>query len=444
MRRILNRVICVENKSYNQMMMKKTLLVGAAALLALPLFAADDAAFRQMQEQIKTLQQQVDILKEGPPRDAEAEGLLGEKFFKAKGLTVGFYGESKYRFKRNGANAFDAHRYVLLPSYEIADWLIFNSEIEIEHGGMDEKSASSRSRFDGELEIEQFYVDILINEYFNIRSLGIDVVPFGRINKYHEPTLFYSTERPELYTQIIPSTWFEPSAGVFGKITDSLDYQLMVSTGIEDRTSSAPGTTGINAGNGIRDARPRMRAADENNLAYSGRLHYNGLPGLDSSASFYITEVEGATGSSCVAGFDVEAIYRVPRTGLELRGDFAYWHFSDHENLMANNNASLTDNVGDEMYGWYVEAAYHLWPEAWKQGRGEHMDLVPFVRYTEITTQSGLTSGTELDNGMTNREYFTAGLAYFLNENFVVKGDYRHNLENDTDDYFQVGVGMFF
>ena len=435
--------------------MKKMLGVGAVAMMILPVLGQNSdqsAVISEMQKQIKDLQQQVQTLKEGPPRDAEADSLMGQDFFKAKGLTFGFYGESKFRIPKAGRNSFDAHRYVFGPSYQINDWLVFNSELELEHGGVDE-SASRGSRFNGELELEQFYVDILLHDHFNLRSLGIDLVPVGRMNKYHEPTTFYSTERPELYREIIPTTWMEPSISAFGKITETLDYQLMVSVGAEDFSSRAAGA-GFNATDGARNARPRIRGGyDENSLAYSGRLHYNGIEGLDASTSSYLTETRGFANSRTVVGlWDVEALYRVRNTGLELRGDFAYWHIEKPENLLANNDASLTNNVGKEMYGWYVEAAYHFWPEAWRDGKGGEMDFVPFIRYSEIVTQSRLPNGSRLNDGTTNKRFLTLGAAWFLNPNFVLKADYRHNfdtseaseLQGANQDYLQMGVGMFF
>ena len=416
----------------------------------------DSSVIEKMQMEIERLKGEIQQLKEGrslSEGNATGADSFGRELLQGKGLSIGFYGEAKYRFPEAGSDTFDPHRFVLTPTYELADWLIFNSELEFEHGGIDESTGTSRSRFDGEIEIEQFFVDILIDEHFNVRSLGIDLVPVGRINKYHEPTVFYSTERPELYREIIPTTWFEPAAGIFGKVVEGLDYQVMVSTGLEDAIS---GTTspGISAGGGMRSARPRLRRADESNLAYSGRLHYNGLPGFDASTSFYVTEVEGSGGATSALGlWDIEALYRVPNTGLELRGEFAYWWIDKPENLVVNNNASLTDDVGDQMYGWYVEAAYHFWPEAWKEGRGRNMDLVPFVRYSDIVTQSGLSSGSvKLDDGSTNKDFLTVGLAYFLNPNFVVKADYRWNLNGSSatatsganQDYFQLGAGVFF
>lgn len=417
----------------------------------------DPAAVERLQKQVEALTAEVERLKEGPMHTNLLGSVTGDGVFKSKGLSLGFYGEAKYRFPESGANVFDPHRFVLTPSYVINDWLYFNSEIEIEHGGIDETAGTTgngtqRSRFDGEIELEQFYVDILLNPHFNIRSLGIDLVPVGRINKHHEPTVFYSTERPELYREIIPSTWFEPSVGFFGRIVEGWDYQLMLSTGLEDAISgtTAPGITGQN---GMRNARPRVRQADESRPAYSGRVQYTGMAGFDASGSFYVTEVQGYQGArSTVALLDIEASYRVPRTGLELRADAAYWFIDSPENLLANNNASLTDNVGERMYGWYVEAAYHLWPAAWRQGRGAEMDFVPFVRFSQIVLQDDLPSGNELDNGTTNRDFLTAGFAYFLNRNFVVKADYRHNFDGSpatetsgaSQDYFQIGAGVFF
>lgn len=424
------------------------------------LLADESAAIAELRKQVESLQKEVERLKtsaHGTPKSADSSeeaqpNLSATSWLKSKGLTFGFYGETKYRFPGAGANTFDAHRYVIAPSYAINDWLVFNSELELEHGGVDE-STGRGSRFNGELELEQFYVDVLIHERFNIRSLGIDLVPVGRFNKFHEPTLFYSTERPELYREIIPTTWMEPSLGAFGKVVDGLDYQIQVSSGLDDLSSAAAGP-GITATGGLRNARPHLRLSDENRLAYSGRLHYHGIPGLDASASMYFSQPRTAPGRhASLALWDLEALYRVPRTGLELRGDLAYWHIDSPELLLANQNSNPADDVGRRMYGWYVESAYHLWPNAWRQGRGESMDFVPFVRYSQIRTQSGLVgAGRELDDGTANKDFLTIGLSYFLNEHFVVKADWRRNLNGSTvselsgasQDYFQLGVGMFF
>ncbi len=451
-----------------------TLALLAAMTLAPGRGRADDnPALADLVKEVQALREEVASLKaaQAAPRasvtppaataDASApansgtdtRNLLGADFMKVKGLTIGFYGESKYRVPEAGADTFDAHRYVLTPSYQINDWLVFNSEFELEHGGVDESTARG-SRFNGELELEQMYVDILINDYFNIRSLGLDLVPVGRINQIHEPTTFYSTERPELYREIIPTTWMEPSMSVFGKIVDGLDYRLMVSAGLEDRIASAPTAAGVTATAGLRNARPRVRQADESRLAVSGKLHFNGITGLDASTSFYHSQLDGFNQQDVTMTlWDIEAQYRVPGTGLELRGDFAMWFINDAQNLIANNTGTATDDIGERMYGWYAEAAYHFWPEAWRDGKGKEMDFVPFVRYSSIATQSEMLPGSaKLNDGNANRDFLTVGAAYFLNPNFVIKADYRLNLDDTaataaaaaSQDYVQLGVGMAF
>src|SRR5688572_10273873 len=92
----------------SKLTMKKSLITSAVAFIALPLFAQDQSVIDQMQKQIKELQTQVETLKEGPPRDKDADELMSRDFLKSKGLNIGFYGESKYRFPKNGANTFDA------------------------------------------------------------------------------------------------------------------------------------------------------------------------------------------------------------------------------------------------------------------------------------------------------------------------------------------------
>src|SRR5687767_5220324 len=136
--------------------MHNALLVALLGTATASLAQDQSASLADMQKQIKSLREEVERLKEGPPRDKDADALMGKSLFDSKGLKIGFYGESKYRLPEAGANSFDAHRYVLAPSYQIADWLIFNSELEFEHGGVDE-STGRASRFDGELEVEQFY-----------------------------------------------------------------------------------------------------------------------------------------------------------------------------------------------------------------------------------------------------------------------------------------------
>ena len=385
---------------------------------------------------------------------------------KAGGLKLGAYGETRLTMRRSQDTVFDPHRLVLLPSYQINDFLVFNSEIEFEHGGVDDtdgvkgEANTTNSRFDGEVEIEQMYVDWMVNEHFNVRSLGIDVIPVGRINMYHEPTYFYSADRPELYTNIIPSTWFEPGFGFYGKITDVLDYRLMMSAGLEDTNTSS----GISAA-GIRNARPALRRAANSGFGYSGRLGYTPTwaPGLQGSTSFYYTDVARNSGPG-IAGqnsqdvnltlWDVEFIYRIPKTPLELRAEYAHIFIDNNRGLLANLPGTAgaapasTAAVGDEMYGWYTELALHLWPESWKKGNFKHMDFVPFFRYTQTNTQTGDFNVPANPTGANFHDIYTWGFSFFPAREFVLKLDYQiddsRQLNAADVNQLRVAAGFFF
>src|SRR3984893_3811748 len=178
-----------------------------------------------------------------PPPDAPAASpnknndLFGVAQAPVPGLKIGLYGEIKYGSQQNPhangqwENGFDMGRLGLLPTYQVTDNIIFNAEIEFEHAG---SAFDNDDKLHGAAEIEQAFFDFRVNDHFTLRSPGVDLVPISFNNLYHEPTLFYSVERPELANGLIPTTWAAGSAGFYGKIVDGLNYQFQVSQSAED------------------------------------------------------------------------------------------------------------------------------------------------------------------------------------------------------------------
>src|SRR5271169_1244301 len=209
------------------------------------------------------------------------------------GLSIGAYGEVKFGTMQNPAanglwqNGFDAARMVLLPTYAITDNIIFNAEIEFEHAG---SGFDNDDKLHGTAEIEQLWIDFKIVDQFNWRAPGIDLVPIGYINQHHEPTQFYSVNRPEIYNGLIPSTWKVPGTSVYGTITEDLKYQVMLSASNEDfgdvfdartaaKTVPPPGTPyfpGIDGLNALTFSNPPLGDFQQlsNTLAVSGRLDF--------------------------------------------------------------------------------------------------------------------------------------------------------------------------
>ena len=98
----------------------------------------------------------------------------------------------------------DFHRFVLLFNHSFSERVRFVAELELEHAVVSDET-------DGELELEQAYVDFLISRPFNAR-VGMVLAPVGVINERHEPPVYHGVERPSVETVINPTTWF--GAGV--------------------------------------------------------------------------------------------------------------------------------------------------------------------------------------------------------------------------------------
>jgi hypothetical protein len=412
-----------------------------------------------------------------PPPNGGKE-ILGVLDSPVPGLAIGAYGEVKFGSMQNAAangqwqNGFDAHRFVLLPTYAITPNIIFNGEIEFEHAG---SGFDNDDKLHGTAEIEQLWVDFKIIDQFNWRAPGIDLVPFGYINQHHEPTQFYSVNRPELYNGLIPSTWKVPSTSVYGTLIEGLKYQIMVSSGQEDfgdsfdsRTAAktvpafptgyAPGIDGRTA---LGFSRPPLGDFQQltNSLAVSGKLDFSPsfAPGFAGSVSGYYTpnttprgahdDLGNPLGNSNLTMFDAEFRYRVPNTGLEVRGEYVLTTFGNPANLRANNDSDPTNNVGKTMYGYSGEVAYHV-----PLGTilNSEWEAVPFYRYTMQNLQTGGFAGTDINmpTGAGQTQYHSAGIAVFPSPKLVLKATYQKVKNNDpvgaNSDSVLGGVGFFF
>ncbi len=396
----------------------------------------------------------------------------------ADALSIGAYGEVKYGAVQNpdanGAwqNGFDGGRFTLQPAYQFSDRIVLKAEIEFEHGGI---ALDDDDKLGGSAEIEQAYLDFTVNEHLHWRAPGIDLVPFGYTNLYHEPTLFYSVDRPELAQGLVPTTWFEGSTSIHGELAGPVSYQIQVSTSIVDdggntRNATDAGTPpagGYPAGIDGHSAFGLSRATvgdfhqESDQLGYALRLAYSipAIPGLQGSSSAYWTpNVEprgayatdalgtplGSLGRCAVTLVDTELRYRPNHDGIELRGEAVGAHFSRPSELRANNDGDDTDNVGRTMWGVSGEAAYHCACPltAW--------ELVPFYRYTVQDLQMPGVAGRDANapDGTGRQQFHTFGVAAFPTPQIVLKVDCRIARDGSSstpkDDHVLGGVGFFF
>jgi hypothetical protein len=370
------------------------------------------------------------------------------------GLTIGAYGEFLYGAQQNSdrhgqwQGGFDTTRFVLTPSFQLNDNIIFNGEIEFEHGGI---AAEADDKLEGAVEIEQAWVDFRITPYFNVRAPGIDLIPISWINLYHEPTNFYSARRPELDRLLIPTTWRAPSTSIWGQIVEGLNYQFQISTALEDFGEGLGARDagyvppfpdgyegGITAFKALKLARAPIGDFQQlsDYLGYTFRLSYapTFLPGFDGGTSIYFTEsttprgaysqLDGAVlGRSSLTVIETDFRYHVPDTGLELRGQFVDAFIGSPANLRVNNDLDPTNNVGNSLWGASGEIAYHI---PFGPLLGTTWDLVPFYRYSYQNFQTAGFAGSDLNlpTGAGEMQFHDVGLAVFPTPNLVMKLNY--------------------
>jgi hypothetical protein len=409
--------------------------------------AASDMATGGIESEIEDLERRLDILtdelsklkeEKAVPDDAIAlESKYGlapgasKVYSRDRGLSIGGYGEYNYKESlSSGDDVYDFLRLVMYLGYKFTDRIIFNSEIEFEHGSTGENDSN------GEVSVEQAYLDFLLRDYVNIRA-GLLLVPVGFLNEVHEPPFYHGNQRPSVETQIIPTTWRANGAGVFGEITEGLTYRTYAVTSLRaERFSSA----------NIRGGRQNGNREKADDFSWVGRLDYTPVLGFDIGASAYLgNQGQGDDLTIGATTKDVDAFMQMyeghvqwRHRGLEVRALGVYVNLDDAEDL----SISAGEPIGSEMWGAYGELAYDVMP--WFHPDGEQY-LAPWFRYSRYNTQEDVPSGFSADDAE-DREDIEIGISYKPIPQVVIKTEYR-NLEakeGDRPDEFRIGAGFVF
>ena len=354
-----------------------------------------------------------------------------------RGLSIGGYGEASAIFfvgdndgSSRRSNVGDLVRFVTYIGYKFSDRIILNSEIEYEHA----KAGPTVSAGTGDVEIEFATLDFLLTEQANIRT-GLVLMPMGFLNEIHEPPFYFGNLRPEVEQRIIPTTWRELGVGLHGTILPGLTYRTYVTNSL-----NANGFSKTN----IRAARQSGNRALFEDLAWTARLDYTPIPGLQVGGSVFW----GNTGQDQLfAGKKIDANLTLfefhgqyQYRGLQLRALFAQGHIGDAEVLSAALGAN--GPISSRIVGGYAEASYDILPLLFA---GTDMSLSPFVRFERLDTQADVPSGFTPDRSRDIR-VINAGLSFKPIPNVVIKLDYR-NLDakvGQIADEFNIGFGFIF
>jgi len=420
--------------------MKSSLSSLVLALLACPTFAQEapaDARMKELERKVEILSRELEAQKTGSAMpEAPSSGSFGfapaaSKVYAAKGgLSIGGYGEFLYQSKENklqddttgvGEKNLDALRLVLYTGYKFNEHIVFNSEIEFEHGGYSDELP------EGEVVVEFAYLDFLLNPAFNLRA-GQMLVPMGFINELHEPPAFLSARRPLVERNIIPSTWHENGVGVHGELPGHFTYRLYLMNGLRADKFTA---------SGIRSGRQAGKEANAQSLAWTGRLDWQPLPGATLGTSFY-------TGNSNQSGLgepirttlmDIHGEWRW--RGLQLRGLYAQTSLN-RAGVAALAPLDPAREVGTRQWGGYLEAGYDLLS-------GSRQALIPYLRFERLNTQAEVVSGVAADLGQ-DQNLLTVGVAYKPIAQTALKADYQRtqNGARTGQNQFNVALGFYF
>lgn len=372
-----------------------------------------------------------------PARARSDEGAAADK----PATTIGGYGEITYNgyLKDGSRNTADLRRFVLFFGHDFNDRLSFMSEVEIEH-------AISSADDHGEVEVEQAYLNYAFNPALNLKA-GLFLMPFGLLNRNHEPPVFHGVMRNEVETRIIPTTWREGGIGLYGTTPFGLSYDVGVVTGFDVAKFD-------DAGEPLAASHQELQLARASDLSVYGSLEYRGIPGLLVGGSVFSGgalqdnadfrqdgDLPDFTGiKSRVTLWDVHARWQYrgfDLQGLYARGTISHADAIDNA-LIAYNMANGEERplVPSAFYGWLVQGAYSF-------GLGGDMTLSPFLRYERFNTQARLPLGLSSDPENRDR-VLTAGVSFHPLTEVVVKADYQKYFDNSGNDRINVGLGYMF
>lgn len=424
------------------------------------------------EDRVEALEEQVSILAEelgrlksifAVPEDFALQSFSGlgpaasKVYGRDRGLSIGGYGEVRLRSFHNkdndsGDDVFDALRAVLYVGYKFNDKWVLNSELEFEHGG---------TGGGGSVSTEFLTIDYLHRDELNVR-VGLLLIPMGFVNEIHEPTFYFGAERPEVERTILPSTWRENGAGIFGSFADRVHYRAYVVNGFDGKDFSS---------SGLRGGRQSGSRAISNDFAFVGRIDVDVVNGLLVGGSVYTGQTgQSRTFTSAIDGvgrdlpdahltvYELHAQYR--GYGLSLRGLWTQAFLdqagrlsraTDRNYIDLDPNAGVTrglnpldrnDSIAGRMQGYYVEAAYDVLPHFLPETKAS---LEPYFRYESYDTQKHVQQGYTQD-GSKDVELYVAGLQFKPIPQVVFKVDYRNfNLrQGSRPDEVQAHVGYVF
>ena len=408
----------------------------------------DSTRIAELETQIEAITRDLEELTLGTavvnPSERGAFGMApaaGKVYTINQGVSIGGYGEVLYQgyagTKENGDASgktakLDAYRGIIYVGYKFNDKVLFNSEIEIEHGS---------TGLAGSASLEFAYLDYKLTDNFGLRA-GLLLVPVGITNEVHEPPVWLGTIRPRSENKIIPTTWRESGFGFFGE-TETFSYRAYLVHSLDGIGGGRAGSKGFSS-SGLRGGRQKGSKAIAENFSAVGRVDYTGTPGLMIGTSLYTGDQghnSDLNGREVSIGTTIwEGHIKYQGRGFDIQALTALASVDNADKLNEMKGLTGSGSVGEKMSGWYAQLGYDLlFSSASEQA------LLPYVRYEAVNTQVDVPSGYS-SSGSKDFNVTTIGLAWKPIGNTVLKTDYEiHSNESSSGiNQFNVAIGWLF
>lgn len=411
----------------------------------------ETAELAELRRQIEVITREIEAMRLGADvtvaADSSVHGFApaAAKVYRvAQGVSIGGYGEVHYEnfseereddAPSNRADQFDALRAILYFGYKFNDRILFNSELEWEHG--------STSQGGGEASIEFAYLDYILHPALGLRA-GLLLSPMGLTNELHEPPIYLGSTRPLVEQSIIPTTWRANGAGVFGDLA-GFSYRAYLLTSLDGVGGGSSTAGGFGAG-GLRGGRQKGAKEMAEDFSVVGRVDYTGFPGLLVGGSAMTGET--AHDRKNAAGDEVggrttilEGHADFKAAGLDLRALYTVANVDDAAQLNALRKLTGSGSIGERLAGGYAQAGYNVLrfvPTTSHQ-------LTPYVRYETIDTQDEVPTGFTA-NAANDRTLWLLGAMWKPIPQVSVKADYQlhSNGANTGINQFNINVGYLF
>ncbi len=437
--------------STNSQLLPLLVLVAGMLIQTEPINAQaqdDSTRIAELETQIEAITRDLEELTLGTavvnPTERGAFGMApaaGKVYTINQGVSIGGYGEVLYQgyagTKENGDASgktakLDAYRGIIYVGYKFNDKVLFNSEIEIEHGS---------TGLAGSASLEFAYLDYKLTDNFGLRA-GLLLVPVGITNEVHEPPVWLGTIRPRSENKIIPTTWRESGFGFFGE-TDTFSYRAYLVNSLDGIGGGSAGSKGFSS-SGLRGGRQKGSKAIAENFSAVGRIDYTGTPGLMIGTSLYTGDQghnSDLNGREVSIGTTIwEGHIKYQGRGFDIQALTALASVDNADKLNEMKGLTGSGSVGEKMSGWYAQLGYDLLFSS----ASEHA-LLPYIRYEAVNTQVDVPSGYS-SSGSKDFSVTTIGLAWKPIGNTVLKTDYElhSNASLSGINQFNVAIGWLF